>query len=291
MSDAIKGVLAMVATCVTWGLSGIYYAELNHIPPLEVLAHRTIWSCAFFVIVILATGRVDKVREAVASPRTMALLFITALLISANWFGFIFAIQNGQAMEASLGYYIFPLVAVAIGFVVLGERFGRAQAIAIVIAALAVLILTVGLGVPPWIALVLSGTFGFYGLIKKQLAVGPVTSTFLEVSLILPLALIYLGGGVFAYDLRDMLLLMASGVLTGGPLIGFAYAARRLNYATLGLVQYVNPTLQFSVAVFVFGEAFTRWHGIAFPMIWGALALYSYAVWRQDRAARKTSMA
>ena len=287
MGEGTKGILAMLAACTTWGLSGIYYAQVDHLPPLEVLTHRTIWSFVFFAIVVAMTGRADKVREAVGQRRVMLLLFTTAILISCNWFGFIFAIQSGRAMEASLGYYIFPLVAVALGFVVLRERFGRWQGAGIALATVAVAALTLGLGVAPWIALVLASTFGLYGLIKKTLGVGPVTSVFIEVGLLLPLAIAYLalGPGVAHLDIADWGLLMLSGVLTGAPLIGFAYAAPRLSYATLGLAQYVNPTLQFAVAVLWFAEPFTRWHAVAFPVIWAALALYSWGVWLQGHEA------
>ena len=293
MTEGARGVLAMLAVCTAWGLSGLFYAQVNHIPPLEVLAHRTIWSFAFYAVVIALTGRAAKVREAARTPRTMLLLAATALLISCNWFGFILSIQTGRAMEASLGYYIFPLVAVALGFVVLRERFGRWQGAGIVLAAAAVAVLTAGLGVAPWIALLLAGTFGTYGLIKKTLDVGPVTSVFLEVCLLLPLALAYLaaGPGVAHLTPADWALLVFSGVLTGAPLMGFAYAARRLSYATLGLTQYLNPTLQFAVAAFWFAEPFTRWHAIAFPMIWTALALYTLGLWRQDRRARRAAIA
>lgn len=293
MTNGMKGVLAMLAVCTTWGLSGIYYAQVTHLPPLEVLAHRTIWSFLFFAIVIALTGRGDKVREAASSRRTLGLLTVSALLISTNWFGFIFAIHSGRAMEASLGYYIFPLVTVVLGYLVFGERFGPWQGIGIALATGAVLILTLGLGVTPWISLLLAGTFGGYGLVKKVLTVGPVTSTFLEVALLMPLALGYIafGPGVAHLDAHDWALLAMSGIITGGPLVGFAYAATRLHYATLGLTQYLNPTLQFAVAAFLFNEPFTRWHAIAFPMIWTALALYSLGVLRQDRRARKLAMA
>jgi chloramphenicol-sensitive protein RarD len=194
---------------------------------------------------------------------------------------------------------------VALGYLILGERFSRLQAAAIGLAAAAVLALTLGLGAPPWIALLLGTTFGAYGLLKNRLGLGPVVSVFCETALIAPVALIWLGGlhqGVFAdpsgragaffgSDARTTLLLALSGpLMTGGPLILFSYAARRIRLATLGLVQYLNPTLQFGVAVAVFGEPFTAWHAVAFPMIWAGLALYSAESWRQDRAARGRAM-
>jgi chloramphenicol-sensitive protein RarD len=301
VSEAAKGVLAMVVACTIWGLSGIFFRQLAAVPPAEILAHRVVWTVLFFGVVLGLQGRLGEVRAAAARPRNWAVLATTATMIAANWFGFLYAIQAGHALEASLGYYVFPLVAVALGYLILGERFSRLQGAAIGLAAAAVLVLTLGLGAPPWIALLLGTTFGAYGLLKNRLGLGPVVSVFCETALIAPVALIWLGGlhqGVFAdpsgrvgaffgSDPWTTLLLALSGpLMTGGPLILFSYAARRIRLATLGLVQYLNPTLQFGVAVAVFGEAFTAWHAVAFPMIWAGLALYSAESWRQDRAAR-----
>jgi chloramphenicol-sensitive protein RarD len=300
VSEAGKGVLAMVGACTIWGLSGLYYKLLAHVPPLEVLCHRTLWSMVFFGAVLMVQRRAAEVRGVLGRRRVMAVLAVSVLMVSTNWFGFIYAIQAGRALEASLGYYVFPLVAVALGYLVFGERFSRGQAAAIGLAAVAVVVLTAGLGAAPWIALLLAVTFGLYGLIKKQVALGPVISVFLETLWIAPLAGLWLvglhaglwadpggrPGAVFGQDLGTGALLMLSGPLTGGPLILFSYAARRVSYASLGLVQYLNPTLQFAVAVAVFGEAFTLWHAVAFPLIWAALALYSGETWRRDRAAR-----
>jgi len=240
-----------------------------------------------------------------AGGRTLAVLCVTGVLIAVNWFTFVFAIQGGQALEASLGYYVFPLVAVALGFLVLGERFTRLQGVAIALAALAVAVLTLGLGAAPWIALVLGTTFGGYGLLKKQLGIGPVLSVFVETALLAPPAaawLIGLHGGLWTdpsdrpgaflgRDLVTSLLLVLSGpLMTGLPLIFFSYAARRARLATVGLVQYLNPTLQFAVAVAVLAEPFTAWHGLAFPLIWAALAIYSLESWREARISRSRAM-
>jgi chloramphenicol-sensitive protein RarD len=301
MADGTKGVLAMVGACIIWGLSGIYYKALAHVPPLEVLAHRTLWSVVFFGTVLLLQGRGRQVRDALATGRTLAVLAASAVIIALNWLGFIYAIQSGQALEASLGYYIFPLVAVALGFFVFGERFSRLQAVAIGLAALAVGFLTLGLGTPPWIALLLAASFGGYGLLKKGLALGPVISVFIETLLLAPVALIWLWGvhrsgwsdlggrvgGIFLEDIGTALLLMGSGPLTAAPLILFSFAARRVSYATVGLVQYLNPTLQFAIAVLIFGEVFSLWHAVAFPMIWIGLALYSVESWRQEKRSRR----
>ncbi len=297
MTETGKGVLAMVAACTVWGLSPLYYKLLAHIPPLEVLSHRTLWSLAFFALVLLAQGRLGLLRGALSSGRSVGVIAVAALMISANWFCFILSIQIGKATEASLGYYIFPLVAVLAGVLAFGERLGRAQWTAVALAVTAVVVLTVGLGVAPWIALILAVTFGLYGLIKKRLTLGPVVSVTAEVLLLAPVALVILwqgwadGTAAYGASLRDSLLLMVSGPLTATPLILFSAATKRVSLSTVGLVQYLNPTLQFFCAVLVFGEPFGQWHAIAFGLIWLALAIYSLATVRQDRASRRVAMA
>ncbi|SOB99519.1 EamA family transporter RarD [Rhodobacter maris] len=291
MKETTKGFWAIVAACVVWGLSGIYYKALSEVPPAEVLAHRTLWSAVLLGGVVMAQGRGGALVAALTG-RALRVLVVAAVVISINWFGFIWSVQNGRAVEASLGYYIFPLVAVALGMAVFGERMGRAQGVAVAIAAAAVGYLTWALGAAPWIALLLAATFGLYGLIKKRLAVPPVVSVLAEVVILTPLALSFLAAqhigafglaphsGAFGNDLGHSLMLVFSGVMTGGPLMLFSYAAQRVRLATLGLVQYLNPTLQFLVAVVVFAEPFTAAHAVAFPLIWGALALYSAATLR-----------
>ena len=293
MREETKGIIAMVATCTVWGLSGIYYKLLDHIPPIEILAHRTLWSCVFFAFVLLLQGRISVLGQALAGRKSILLIGFAALMISTNWFVFITSIQIGRAMEASLGYYIFPLVAVLLGAIAFRERLGKAQLFAVALALCAVVTLTWGLGVPPWIALILATSFGLYGLVKKGLSVGPVVSVTAEVLLLSPIALTVLwyfhsdGHGAFGVNWRDSLLLMFSGILTGTPLIMFSYATKRVTLATVGLVQYLNPTLQFLVATLIFQEAFSFWHAVAFAMIWTALAIYTTASLRQDRAARR----
>jgi chloramphenicol-sensitive protein RarD len=284
MTEGWKGVLAIAAAATVWGLSGVYYKALSAVPPLEVLSHRTLWSTLFFLAVLAAQGRVGEAAAVLARPRAWAPLAASAVLIAVNWLLFIAAVQEGRALEASIGYYIFPLVAVALGFLVLGERFTPRQSAAIGLAAAAVVLLTLGTGAAPWTALALAGTFGAYGLIKNRVRVGPVASVFVETLILAPLALgwlAWLGGGAFGRDWGTSAMLAFSGPLTGGPLMLFAYAARRIPYATVGLVQYLNPTLQFAVAVALFGEPFSLWHAAAFGMIWAGLALYSWGSWRR----------
>ena len=301
MSETGKGMIAMIAATVIWGLSGLYYKLLAHVPPLEVLAHRTLWSLVFFGGIILAQRRAGDIVRLLRRPRDLALVAFAAVMISTNWFLFIYSIQVGHAVEASLGYYIFPLVAVLLGMVVYREGLTRPKWLAVTLAAIAVVVLTWGLGVGPWISLALAFTFGLYGLVKKGLAAGPIASVTAEVTLLAPLAVIWLVGvhnlgweglvgrnlGAFGEDLSTSLLLAFSGVLTGTPLVLFAKASRALPMGSVGVLQYINPSLQFAVAAIAFGEVVTRWHWIALPLIWTALALYSAETFRQDRASRR----
>lgn len=302
MTDGARGLAAMAAAATIWGLSGLYYKALVHVPAAEVLSHRILWSAIFFGAILALSARTGAVFRVLARGRVMGLIAVAAVMIAANWFLFIFSIHAGHALEASLGYYCFPLVAVALGYLVLGERFSGAQAFAIALAALAVSVLTLGLGKPPWIALVLAGTFGGYGLVKKRLRIEPMVSVFLEAVILLPLVIAFLvwvhadhpGEGAdwawFGRDATTSLMLVGSGPLTATPLILMSYAAQRVSYATIGLVQYLNPTLQFGVAVAIFGEPFTPWHAVAFPMIWAALAIYAVASLRLQRSDRRRAI-
>lgn len=302
MSETTKGIAAIAGACVIWGLSSIYYKALAHVPPEEVLSHRTLWSFIFFTGVLAVQGRLGELGRLIGSRRVWQVL-LAAVMISTNWFFFIYSVQTGRALGASLGYYIFPLVAVLLGVMIFRERLRTGHAVAVLIAAMAVGILTWGLGAAPWISLLLATTFGLYGVVKKGLDAGPVASVTAEVALLAPLAVIWLVGvhifgwegitgrnlAIFGHDLRDSLLLAFSGVLTATPLILFSFAARRLGYGLLGLMEYINPTLQFLVASVIFGETVTRWHMIALPLIWVALALYSWVSLRQDSAASRRS--
>ncbi|WP_380052927.1 EamA family transporter RarD [Falsihalocynthiibacter sp. SS001] len=303
MSESVKGSLAMLFACVVWGFSAVYYKSIDHVPPLEVLCHRSLWSLVFLLMVLAVQGRLGMLRDMLGNPRALCWIGVAALMISTNWFLFIFAVQTGRTVDSSLGYFIFPLLAVLLGAFVLGERLGTLKWVAVGLAALAVTGLTVALGAAPWISLTLAVTFAFYGLLKKQIDAGPVVSVTLEVLLISPLVLFWIWGaetqgwtafgdqeaGAFGNSWSDSLLLMFSGVLTGGPLILMSYASKRISLATLGLLTYVNPTLQFVVAVALFGEVITPAHMVAFPIIWVALALYSAVSFAEERSARKAS--
>jgi chloramphenicol-sensitive protein RarD len=298
MTERRKGALAMGLACIIWGLSALYYKLIAHVPPLEVLSHRTLWSLVFFVLILGVRGRFGEVWRMLADRRAFRNVAGASLLVSVNWFFYIYAVQVGRVVESSLGYFIFPLVAVALGYLVLGERLRRVQWLAVLLAALAVVVLTLGLGVAPWISLILAITMGFYGLLKKSLPAGPVVSVAGEVVLLAPLAILWLWGvnsqgwtglarrpgGYFGADWQDSLVLMFSGPITALPLVLMSYATKRMTLAGIGLLQYLNPTLQFLVATLLLSEPFTRWHAIAFGMIWLGLGLFSWEAWRQDRS-------
>lgn len=289
MTEAAKGVLAMIAASMVWGLSPLYYALLATVPPAEVLSHRTTWSVCVFVVLLLWQGRLREVPRAIDTGRKLLLVVAASAMISTNWFLFIFAVGAGRTVEASLGYYIFPLVAVLIGAAVLREPLARSQMVAVGLATIAVLILTVGLGAAPWISLTLATTFGLYGLLKRWVAAGPVVSVTTEVLVLAPLAVAYLiwfGSDVFRTDPVLALLLVLSGPMTAIPLVLFSYGVKRTTMATTGLLQYMNPTLQFAVAVLILNESPTVWHAIAFPLIWLALAIYSSHTLRASRIPR-----
>lgn len=289
VSETTKGVLAIVLACTIWGLATLYYKALSHVPAMEVLAHRTLWTLVFFGLLLRLQSRFAEVPALIRGP-LRGRVWLAAGIVAVNWGLFIWAIQSGHAVQASLGYYIFPLVSVVLGIVVLGERLTRGQGAAVGLAALAVAVLTYGLGAAPWVALALAFSFAPYMLVKKQLSAPAAVSVTAEVLVLAPLAIGWLvasGGGVFGQDAFTSWMLPLSGLITGGPLILFSWGAQRVRLSTLGLIQYLNPTLQMASAVLVFREPFTGWHGAAFALIWAALALYSAESWRQDRASRR----
>ena len=295
MKEATKGVWAMVVACTIWGLSPLYYKLLEDLAPIEILAHRTLWSFILFAILLLFQGRIGLMAGALGSVRSFLIIAAAAFFISLNWFVYISSIQIDMVLEASLGYFIFPLIAVVLGAVLLRERMAGAQLSAVFLAGCAVLVLAVGLGVTPWIALVLGTSLGLYGLIKKGLAAGPVVSVTAEVLLLTPIAIVVLwwlhanGSGAFGTSWRLSILLVISGLITACPLILFSYAAKRASLGTIGLIQYLNPSLQFLVATVIFLEPLSRWHLVAFAMIWMALVIYSASAWRQERDLRKAT--
>lgn len=292
MTESSKGVLAMVVACSIWGLSPLYYKELLHLPAIEVMSHRVWWSLVFFVGVLAARSRLGEIKMALSTRRNLVLIVIAAAMIWVNWFLFIYAVQINRTTETSLGYFIFPLVAVVVGRFWFSERLDRAQWLAVGLAAAAVGALTYGLGVAPWISIILALTFVIYSSIKKGLEIGPVVSVTCEILIVSPMAIIVIllaqtsGQGGLGNSWHDDLLLVFSGPITALPLLLFSYAAKRVAMSTVGLLQYLNPSLQFLCAVMIFGEPFGPWHALAFPIIWLALVIYSFRAWVTGKAAR-----
>ena len=283
MTEHLKGAIAMIAACTIWGLSAIYYKQLSETPPIEVLCHRTVWSVVAFTLFLRLQNRLDELKLVFRDRKLVQTLFWAAAMISTNWFFFIWSVHNDRATEASFGYYIFPLVAVVFGLFFFNERLSLMKWVSVVLATIAVLILAISQNILPFIALVLSITFGIYGMLKKQISLGPVLSVTSEVILLLPVAIILLlywhldGSGSFGTNITTTSLLIFSGPMTAVPLMLFSYAARRVQMTSLGIIQYLNPSLQFFVAIFIFLEPFGLWHAVAFGLIWLALFIYSFA--------------
>ena len=283
MTQVSYGILSIIFACIIWGFAPVYYKLLVHIPPVELLAHRTLWSFLFFFGVLVCIGKVKDLWNAVFnSKENRTKIFISALLIAINWFFFIFAIQSNNATEASLGYFIMPLVTVVWGLVLFQEKLSYAQWTSVLLAAIAVLVLTIGLAQAPWIALTLALSFSYYVVLKKRLKISPMVSVTGEVLILMPLAAILIiyfhqgQGGSFGKDFYTSFLLALSGPLTAAPLILFTYGALRVALSTAGILQYLNPSLQFFCAAVLFLEPLSIWHIISFPMIWTALAIYSW---------------
>lgn len=292
MTDGQRGIAGVVAAATIWGLAPLFFKLLAHIPPFEVTAHRMIWSAVIFCGVIVLRGRLGELRALLRDRRAMGRVALAAVLIGFNWILFIWAVFAERATEASLGYYIYPLLTVVLGVLVDKERLHPLQWGAAGLAALAVVVLTWGLGAAPWIALSLAGTFALYTLVKTRLAQGPVLSVTAETLLLLPFATgfalwLQTRGQSGIATPGEFWMLVASGVITATPLILLSFGARRAPLSTVGLLFYINPTLQVVLAALVFDEPFGPWHALAFGMIWVALALYSGVALRQDRAARR----
>jgi chloramphenicol-sensitive protein RarD len=264
---------------------------LHELSALEIMAHRIVWSCLLVFAWLAWRGEVGAVRAALANPGTRYRLMITAVLISINWLIYVWSIANGHVIDASLGYFINPLLNVVLGVLLLGERLNAAQKSAVGLAALGVLYLAVVAGRPPWIALVLAASFGGYGLIRKVVKVEAVPGLATETLLLAPFAIGFLawlelqGTAAFGHAAPHInALLLGSGLVTALPLALFAYGARRIPLSTVGLVQYIGPTLQFLTGVLVFKEAFTVERGIGFVFIWTALAVYAAdGLWRSRK--------
>jgi chloramphenicol-sensitive protein RarD len=287
-----------LAAYLWWGGVPIYFKAVGHVPPTEVLAHRIVWSFVLLAVWLGPLGRLQPAWTALRERRTLLTLTGSTLLVACNWFVFIWAVAHARVVEASLGYFINPLVNVVLGMVFLGERLRRLQWISVALATTGVTVLTVRLGQPPIVALLLAFSFGFYGLLRKTARVdGPVGLT-IETGLLVPLAVGFL---VLRWTAGDLVfgaagpttdaLLLAAGVVTALPLVWFVAGARRLPLSTMGFLQYLAPSGQFLLGVLAYGEAFTPAHRVAFGAIWTALGLFSWDLWRQRRVRKRAAAA
>ncbi|HET7682701.1 MAG TPA: EamA family transporter RarD [Marmoricola sp.] len=291
MHDGRRGLLLGVTAYVLWGLFPLYWPLLEPAGAIEILAHRIAWSVLTMGVVLFAFHRVRQFRGIFANRRTLALLSLAAVVIAVNWGAYIYGVNNHRVVEASLGYYINPLVTVLMGVFILGERLRPWQWVAMGIAGVAVVGLTVDYGHPPWIALTLAFSFGTYGLAKKQAGVEAVESLTFETLLLVPVALGYIfwlgarGEGHFVSEgTGHAVLLMTTGIITAVPLLCFGAAAIRIPMTTLGLLQYLAPTIQFLLGITVLDEHMSTARWLGFGLVWVALMLFTWEALRHRRA-------
>ncbi|MDM7458203.1 MAG: EamA family transporter RarD [Paracoccus sp. (in: a-proteobacteria)] len=291
--DSPRGLAYAISAYVLWGFLPIYMKLLEHVPPAEIIAHRVLWSLPIAGAVLLWQRRQGDLLDAIRRPRILAMAALTAALISVNWLIYVWAIVNDQALDAALGYYINPLVSVFLGTTILGERLSRGQMIAVALAFAAVVVLTVHAGSLPLVAIGLTSSWALYAFCKKQLPLGPNQGFTMEVMLLTPLAaglvlwLAASGQGHFGGWDWTTALLLGAGPVTAIPLLFYANGAKLTRLSTIGILQYISPTMIFLCAVLIFGERLDPARMIAFPMIWAALAIYSATLIRQAGKRRR----
>ena len=284
-AKARRGFTLALCAYLLWGMLPFYMKWVAHLPLTEVIAHRIIWSVPIAAMVLIIMGRTADFKAALRSRRMLGMAALTAVLITLNWSIYVWAIAADRTVETALGYYINPLVNVVVGALLLGERLGKLQIVAVLLAAVAVTVLTIEQGNLPWVSLSLALSFAAYGFFRKTLPIGPSQGFLLEVLLLSIPAIGYViwlqatGRGHFLTGAEgDTALLLGCGPITAVPLLLFAFGARMLRLSTIGLMQYIAPTIVFLIAVFAFDEPFGRVQAIAFALIWAALALYTFAL-------------
>jgi chloramphenicol-sensitive protein RarD len=294
-----RGLAAGSAAFLIWGLFPVYLHPLSGVPAPQIIAHRVAWSCLFLMIVLVARGELGRLTGTLRQPRLLAGLATSALLVSGNWLVYVWSVTHQHIVESSLGYYINPLVNVLLGVLVLRERPNALQWIAIALAAVAVLYLAVSAGRPPWIAFALALSFSLYGFVRKVISVEALPGLATETLLLLPLALGYLawceltGVAAFSHDGPAIAaLLIGSGIFTAVPLFLFAYGARLLPYSTVGVLQYIGPSLQLACGVLFYHESFGAQRAGGFALLWAALVLYAGdGLWRAHAARGRLARA
>ncbi|TRC91914.1 EamA family transporter RarD [Mesorhizobium sp. WSM4310] len=296
-SKARRGFLLALGAYLLWGMLPFYMKAVAHLPLAEVIAHRIVWSVPIAAAVLVWAGRTADFKAAIRSPRTIAMAALTAALISVNWGIYVWAIAVDRTVETALGYYINPLVSVVVGALLLGERLDRLQIAAVVLATVAVTVLTIEGGKLPWVSLALAFSFAAYGFFRKTLPIGPSQGFLLEVLLLSVPALGYIvyliatgQDHIVSSTGTDTALLMGCGPVTSVPLLLFAFGAKLLRLSTIGIMQYIAPTMVFLIAVLIFDEPFGTAQAIAFALIWMALAMYSWSMLVTARRAAATSV-
>jgi len=288
--DSPRGLAFAITAYVLWGGLPLYLKALSHVPAIEVVAHRILWSVPVAALILAVLGRTNDIRIALRSPKMLAMGMLTAVLISINWLTYVYAIATDRTLDGALGYYINPLFSVFLGYVFLGERMRPLQWVAVGFAVCAVLVLTYELGSLPWISLVLTISWGLYAMFKRSLPIGPNQGFLLEVLVLSPIAIAYLAflaiNGTQSFtsvSWTTTFLLMGSGIITAVPLIIYANGAKLLRLSTIAMLQYIAPTFIFLTAVFIFDEPMGWERKVAFPLIWMGLVIYSISLFRKSK--------
>lgn len=287
-SDYKQGVLEAGLSYLIWGLLPIYWKFLGEVNSDEILANRVVWSFVFMILLLAVTKKIGRLRETIvqlmSQKQQLFALIIASLLISGNWYIYIWAVNSGHMIEASLGYYINPLVSVLLGMIFFKEKMNVLQIISLVLAFIGVLVLTINYGSFPWVSLTLALSFGLYGLAKKMIKLDSAIGLTLETMIVTPLGIIYMAylfmkgsNAIFTISPSIDMLLLGAGVATATPLLYFAKGAQKIPLSTLGFLQYIAPTISLMLGVFVYGEHFSRIHLLAFVFIWSALTIYSFS--------------
>jgi chloramphenicol-sensitive protein RarD len=273
-----------------WGFFPLYFHQLAHVPPMDILSNRAAWACVFVGLLLTVRRQWPKVAAIFARPRQLAMLALAALLVGSNWLVFLWAVTNQQVVASSLGYFLTPLVNVLLGLLVLKERLNRLEWLSVALAVAAIANEVIALGSLPWVSLFLAATFGSYGLVRKQVPVDSISGLWLETLAMLPVCGLYAlwqaqaGHAVFSgHDLSTATLLVGAGIITALPLMAFAAATQRLDLATVGMLMYINPTMQFVTAVWLFGEPLQTARLVSFALIWIGLFVFSWSMWGKYR--------
>lgn len=287
MSETSKGFLLVLGAYLAWGLFPLFFKAMDHISALEILPHRIIWAVPTSLIVLLIMRRTGDIMPTLRAPAKVRMIAVAAALIAFNWGVYVYSILSEQALQASLGYFISPLISVMIGFFLLGEKLSVAKGLAIALALVGVVVQTIEGGVFPWIALALAASFACYSLVKKTISVGPAQGFFVETLLLLPVSLLAVAWfetsrqASFSMSFENMLLLIASGPVTALPLMLFAAGARRQSLSITGLMMYIVPTMIFLTAIFIFKEPISTLKMTSFLIIWAALLIYTVSSFRR----------